>query len=156
MIKLLVLDIDGVLTDGRLVIDARGNEYKTINIRDLDGISWLKSRGVALALLTGEDTALVDVIARRLGIAHLIKGAKDKEGALRQLSESTGVPLGNICYIGDADRDADALKACSLSMAPVDATNRAKESASVVLRSRGGDGVIQEVIEYFIENGCLE
>jgi len=156
MIKLLVLDIDGVLTDGRLVIDALGNEYKTINIRDLDGITWLKSRGVGLALLTGEDTALVDVIARRLGVASLIKGAKDKEVALRQLSESTRVPLDNICYVGDADRDANALKSCGLSMVPVDATRRAKESASVVLQSRGGDGVIQEVMEYLIENGYLE
>jgi len=156
MIKLLVLDIDGVLTDGRLVIDALGNEYKSINIRDLDGITWLKSRGVGLALLTGEDTALVDVIAKRLGIASLIKGAKDKEETLKQLSESTRVPLDNICYIGDADRDSNALKACGLSMVPIDATTRAKASASVVLQSRGGDGVIQEVMEYLIENGCLE
>ena len=155
-IKLLALDIDGVLTDGRIIIDALGNEYKTINYRDLDGITWLKSKGLNLALLTGEDTAFVDTIAKRLGIADTIKGAKDKEKALKQLSEDTQVPVGNICYVGDADRDIDALKLCGLSLVPQDATKKAKEFASVVLKTRGGDGVVNEVIEYLSENGCLE
>ena len=81
-IKLLALDIDGVLTDGRIIIDALGNECKSINYRDLDGINWLKSKGLNLALLTGEDTAFVDTIARRFGITNIVKGAKDKEKAL--------------------------------------------------------------------------
>ncbi len=155
-IKLIVLDIDGVLTDDKVIIDADNNEYKTLNYRDMDGITLLKQKGVNIALLTGENTAFVDTIAKRLGITNTIKGAKDKEKALEQLSEDTQVPLGNICYIGDTDRDSNALKICGLSMVPQDATKKAKESALVVLKSKGGEGVVHEVIEYLIENDCLE
>ena len=155
-IKLLVLDIDGVLTDGRIIIDTFGNEYKSLNYRDLDSINWLKNKGLRLALITGENTILVDTIAKRLGITNIIKGAKDKEKALKQLSEYTRVPLGNICYIGDADRDVNALKLCGLSIVPQDATKKAKESALAILKSKGGDGVVHEVIEYLIKNGYLK
>lgn len=155
-IKLIVLDIDGVLTDGRVVIDNNNNEYKSLNYHDMDGITLLKQKGVNIALLTGEDTPFVDTIAKRLGITNIIKGAKDKEKALKQLSEYTQVPLENICYIGDADRDINALKLCGLSIVPQDATKKAKESALVILKSKGGNGVVYEIIEYLIKNGYLE
>lgn len=155
-VKLLVLDIDGVLTDGRIMIDVLGNEYKSINYRDLDGINWLKGKGLSLALLTGEDTAFVDTIAKRCGINNIMKGAKDKRKTLVLLSESTRVPLRNICYVGDSDRDAAALKLCGLGIVPQDASKKAKESASVILKSRGGNGIICEVIGYLIKNDCLE
>ena len=155
-IKLIALDIDGVLTDGRTIIDALGNEYKSLNYRDLDGITWLRNKGLNLALVTGEDTAFVDIIAKRLGITTTIKGAKDKEKALKQLSKDTQVPLENICYVGDTDRDTSALKLCGLSIVPQDATKKAKESASVILKTKGGDGVVKEVIEYLVENDCLD
>ena len=153
---MVVLDIDGVLSNGKVVIDANSNEYKALNYRDMDGITLLKQEGVNVALLTGENTAFVDTIAKRLGITNTMKGAKDKEKGLRQLSESTQIALENICYIGDSDRDINALKLCGLSIVPQDATERAKESALVILRSKGGDGIVHEVIEYLIENGYLE
>lgn len=155
-IKLIVLDIDGVLTNGRVTVDIKGNEYKNLNYRDMDTISLLKQNGLNIALLTGEDTMLVDVIANRLGVSNVVKNAKDKEKSLRQISENTMIPLENICYIGDADRDIDALKLCDLSMVPRDATNKAKESASYVLETNGGDGLIQEVKEYLIKNEYIE
>lgn len=155
-IKLIILDIDGVLTDGKVVIDNNNNEYKTLNYRDMDGITLLKQKGVNIALLTGENSILTNIIANRLGVTNIIKGAKNKEKVLKQLSEYTQVPLGNICYIGDTDRDVNALKLCGLSIVPQDATKKAKESALVVLKSKGGDGVVHEVIEYLIGNGYLE
>ena len=154
-IKLIVLDIDGVLTDGKVTINDGNNEYKTLNYRDMDGITLLKQKGLGIALLTGEDTVLADIIASRVGVTNIIKGAKDKEKGLEQLSEHTQIPLSNICYIGDADRDAAALRLCGLSIVPRDATEKAKESASVILKSKGGEGVVQEVTEYLIENGYL-
>ena len=155
-IKLLALDIDGVLTDGRIVIDTSCREYKSINYRDLDGITWLKNKGVGLVLLTGEETAIVDTLAKRFGVLNVIKGAKDKEKALQQLSESTKVPLKNICYVGDSDRDVATLRICALGIVPQDATKKAKEAASVVLKTKGGDGLIPEVIEYLVENGYIK
>lgn len=142
-IKLIVLDIDGVLTDGKVVIDTSNNEYKTLNYHDMDGITLLKRKGVNITLLTGEDTVLADIIANRLGVTSIIKGAKDKEKALKKLSECTQVPLENICYIGDTDRDTNALKLCGLSIVPQDATKKVKESALVILKPKDGEGVVQ-------------
>ena len=152
-IELIVLDIDGVLTDGKLIIDTQNNEYKSINYRDLDAITVLKNKGLKLALLTGEETALVDAIAKRLGIINIIKGEKNKGKGLTRLSKSLQIPLSNICYIGDSDRDASALKICGLGIVPQDATKKAKDSASVILKTKGGDGVGHEVLEYLIANG---
>lgn len=155
-IKLIVLDIDGVLTDGKVVIDENKTECKTLNYHDMDGITLLKQKGLKLALLTGEDTLLVDVIANRLGVTKIIKGCKDKEKGLIQLSKDMEVSLNNICYVGDSDRDAPALKICGLGIAPQDATRKAKEMASVILDSKGGDGVVNEIIEYLAENAYFE
>ena len=75
---MLALYIDGVLTNGRIIIDSFNNEHKSINYRDLDGRNWLKRQGLNLALLTGENTVFVDTIAKRFGITNIIKGTKDK------------------------------------------------------------------------------
>lgn len=151
-INLLVLDIDGVLTDGKLIINTQNNEYKSINFRDLDAIAELRNNGLELALLTGEDTPFVNVIATRFGITRIIKGEKDKRRGLTTLSDSLQIPLSTICYIGDSDRDAEALKVCGLAIVPQDATKKAKESASVILKTKGGDGVVHEALEYLIAN----
>lgn len=155
-IKLIVLDIDGVLTDGKVTLDSNGNEYKTLNYRDMDGINLLKLNDINVALLTGEDSVLIDIIANRLCITNVIKGAKDKEKDLKKISENTKIPLENICYIGDADRDINALKICGLGMVPQDATKKAKESVPVVLQTDGGSGVVYDAIEYLNKNNYIE
>lgn len=155
-IKLLALDIDGVLTDGRIMLDAACNEYKFINYRDLDAITWLKKIGITIVFITGENTALVDTIVKRFTIANVIKGSKNKEKAIKQLSKSMKISLENICYVGDSDRDAYALKICGLSIVPKDATKKAKEAASIVLTAKGGHGVIHGVKEHLLENGYLK
>ena len=154
-INLLVLDIDGVLTDGRLTLDTKNNEYKSINFRDLDAITEFRNRGLKLALLTGENTPFVDIIAKRFGITHIIKGEKDKIRGLTKLSDSLQIPLCNICYIGDSDRDAEALKICGLALVPLDATNKAKDSGLIILTSKGGDGVVHEALKYLVANDHL-
>ncbi|MDP2923777.1 MAG: HAD hydrolase family protein [Candidatus Omnitrophota bacterium] len=151
-IKLLILDIDGILTDGRYIIDAFNNEYKSLNYRDSDAITWLKNKGLNIALLTGEDSLFVDNIANRLKVTNIIKGAKNKEKALRRLSKSLQISLSDICYVGDSDRDAIALKYCGLGIVPSNASRKARESAQIILKSKGGEGVIQEVLEYLNDN----
>jgi len=154
-IGLVVLDIDGVLTDGKLTLDSRNNEYKSINYRDLDAITVLKNKRIKLALLTGEDVALVDSMAKRFGITRIFKGEKDKKRGLTTISDCFEIPLSNICYIGDSDRDAEALKVCGLAIVPQDATKKAKESASVILKTKGGDGVVHEALEFLIAHDYL-
>lgn len=154
-VSLLALDIDGVLTDGRFALDASGNEYKCLSVRDLDAITLLRSRGLTVALVTGEDGPLVDTIARRLGVATAVKGAKNKGEALVCLAESLGTSLSEVCYVGDADRDAPALRLCGLPVVPADASRRARESAAVVLSVHGGYGVLSELADYLVANDCL-
>lgn len=88
-------------------------------------------------------------------VTNIIKGCKDKEKGLMQLSKDTEVPLNNICYIGDSDRDAPALKTCGLVIVPQDATRKAKEMASVILDSKGGNGVVNEMMNYLIDNAYI-
>lgn len=151
-INLIVLDIDGVLTDGKVFIDSYSKEYKFINYRDLDGVNYIRGQGIEFALLTGEDTKFVDIIARRFKIKNIIKGAKNKAEGIHCLSKLTRVPVKNICYVGDSDRDEQALKIAGMSFAPKDATRKARKAACRVLSLRGGEGVIQEIKEYFFHD----
>jgi len=150
-IALLALDIDGVLTDGRVLYAQDGREQKLLSFRDIDAVSEAARRGLKLALITGEDNDWVEAVSRRLKVAHVVRGAKDKLAAVRGLSEKLDVPLEAICYVGDSDRDAPALAAVGLGVAPADATAPAKAAAHLVLKSGGGRGAIREVLEHVLK-----
>lgn len=117
LIKVIALDIDGVLTNGTVIIDDEGKERKSLFYRDVDAIFRGKREGLQFALITGEDDILVDQISKRLGIDLVLKGAKDKVKAITELSRQLHVPLREICYIGDSDRDAPALEMVGLGVA---------------------------------------
>ena len=147
-IKVIALDIDGVLTDGTVTWNATGDEYKTISYHDIDAVFEARRRGFHVCLITAEDTAWVDFIARRLSIDHVERGAKDKCAALERLARILGVRLHEICYIGDGDRDAPALMSVGIGFAPCNATSKAKEAAKIVLNAEGGRGVVSEVLHH--------
>jgi D-sedoheptulose 7-phosphate isomerase len=147
----LALDIDGVLTDGRVLYTSDGQEQKFVSFRDIDAIFEARRCGLQIALITGENTPWVEFISRRLQVEHTIRGAKDKLDAVRNLAQQLQVPLTAICYVGDSDRDAPALAAVGLGVAPTNATARAKASARLVLRSAGGDGAVQEALACILE-----
>ena len=143
--SLIVFDIDGVLTDGHASLSASGIEQKRISFRDLDALTRLKRENVDIAFVTGETGALVDVLIARFGISRVIQAAKDKLSALQRLAEESQLSLANIWYIGDSDRDASALRAVGLGLAPSDGTLTARSAAHRVLRTEGGKGVAEEV-----------
>lgn len=145
-ISVLALDIDGVLTDGRVLFDSSGKESKWVSYHDIDAIFATRREGLKVVLVTAEDTPWVDFIAKRLEIEEVILGAKDKVKAIRDMSRLFGVPLEQICYIGDSDRDAPALKIAGLGLAPANATTKAKESADKVLENAGGSGAVREAV----------
>lgn len=148
--KLILLDVDGVLTDGRVTIDIHGNETKTICYRDLDAIGVGRKKGYDFAFVTGEDTEMVKALAKRFGIEKIYAGAKDKLAAMKTIAVECGINLDCLLYIGDSDRDAPALDAVGFGIAPYDATAYAKSSANYVTESRGGYGVLLEVIDKLI------
>ncbi len=146
-ISILALDIDGVLTDGKVLLDASGEERKTISYHDIDAVFSARRRGLEVALVTAEDTPWVDFIAARLEIEDVFREAKDKLKAIHELAEHFGVSLGQICYVGDSDRDAPALRAVGLGIAPANATAIAQQAARIVLNSMGGHGAVAEALQ---------
>jgi D-sedoheptulose 7-phosphate isomerase len=152
--RLLALDIDGVLTDGRVALDPAGDETKGIAFRDLDALTQAREAGIRIALVTGEAGPMVDVVASRVRAERVLRGAKDKHQALHDLSDAIGIPLGEICFVGDADRDALAFRSVGLALAPSDASPRARQHAHRVLASRGGAGAVAEAVAILL--ACVE
>lgn len=148
-IDLLVLDVDGVLTDGTIQL-LDGDEVRTIHVHDLDAVTRVRRHGVVVAILSGEDTASSRRVADRFSITEAVWGAKDKLGEIERLTDRLGVPLSRTCYVGDADRDAPALRAASVGFAPANATRLAKEAADHVLATPGGRGAVAEAVELLV------
>jgi len=147
LISVLALDIDGVLTDGRVLLDSSGKESKWISYHDIDAIFAARREGLKVVLVTAEDTPWVNFIAERLEIEDVITGAKNKESAIRELSRKFGIALAQICYVGDSDRDAAAIEVVGLGLAPANATTTAKSSANKILHHAGGAGAVNEAVK---------
>ncbi len=150
-IKLLILDVDGVLTDGTVACTAEGEEQKTFSFRDVDAVFEAHQRGMLVGIVTGEDGPWVDFLIQRLSVELVRRGAKDKLAAVRELASSAGIDLAAVCYVGDADRDAPALAAVGLGLSPADASAEAKRAASSVLSSPGGRGAVAEAVRLAVQ-----
>jgi Phosphoheptose isomerase len=146
MIKLLVFDIDGVLTDGTVTVDIQGREQKKINLKDIDAIFELEKEGFLLAAITGEDTEIVSYFENRFPWKYFYRGNKHKKETLIELEEKTGVKREEICYIGDGKYDVEPLKYAGVGICPGDAIDQAKRSADIILQSDGGGGCLWELI----------
>lgn len=149
-IELLALDIDGVVTDGKVSVGAHGEETKGIAFRDLDALAAARRQGLKLALVTGETSPLQAAIAARLNPDLVLSGAKDKVLALHTLATEMAVPLSAICFVGDADRDALAFPLVGLALCPADASLAARSAAHRVLSARGGEGAVAEAVELLL------
>jgi YrbI family 3-deoxy-D-manno-octulosonate 8-phosphate phosphatase len=151
-VSLVVLDVDGVLTDGTVLLMPDGNEVRSVHFHDLDAVAGLRRRGIPVAVLSGEDTAGVKRVAERFGIDETVWGAKDKLPALLDLTDRLGIVVDETCYVGDADRDAPALQAVGIGFAPSDGTPSARAAADHVLASPGGRGAVAEAIAMLDRN----
>lgn len=148
--RLILTDVDGVLTDGRVTIDVYGNETKAICYRDLDAIGIGRAHGYDFAFVTGENTQMVKALAARFNIKKIYSGQKDKLESMKCIAAELGESVDKLLYIGDSDRDAPALDAVGVGIAPLDATERALHAANFITESKGGYGVLLEVINMLI------
>lgn len=146
MIELIVFDIDGVITDGSVIIDSKGAEQKQINLKDIDAIYELHRRGYKLAAITGEDTAIVDYFEKRFPWEYFYRGNKTKKETMQQIEKGTGIDRKKICYIGDGKYDVEPLMYAGLGLCPANAIDRAKNAADIILQNDGGKGCIWEMI----------
>lgn len=146
MIELVIFDIDGVLTDGSILVDSQGREQKRINIKDIDAIYELKRRGYRLAAITGEDTEIVRYFRNRFPWDDFQSGCKKKLEAVCALAEKLGLSMEQTAYIGDGKYDLEILPHAGLSVCPADAIREARLQADVVLHRAGGEGCVWELL----------
>ncbi len=150
MVRALVMDVDGVLTDGTFQWTISGEESKRFCFADLMGLSRASKAGIVLGLISGEDGAIIDRLAAKIGATSVAKGCKDKGIALKEFSVQTDIPLEQIAYIGDDINDLSALAIAGLSAAPANAQPSVKASVSVVLDCSGGQGAVRQLVELML------
>jgi 3-deoxy-D-manno-octulosonate 8-phosphate phosphatase (KDO 8-P phosphatase) len=148
---MLVMDVDGVLTDGSIVVAADGSEIKTFNVRDGSGIKYLMRQGIQTAILSARDCPPVTRRAGNLGINHCITGALDKLPAYRKLLDDEGLADEAVCYIGDDLPDIPPMRAAGVAVAPADAVPEVKSFADLVTTASGGHGAVREVAEMILK-----
>ena len=149
-VKLLVLDVDGVLTDGRLFYGPEGELLKAFHVRDGYGIKQVAGAGVTVAIISGRKSEAVSRRARGLGIEHVYQGVDDKLATLRKLAESLGIPLEHCACVGDDTPDAPILDACGLGVAVADAHADALAAADLETTLPGGHGAVREVCDWLM------
>ena len=153
MIKLLLSDIDGVLTNGKVTFDAAGNETKTVCFTDMDAMGNFRNAGVKRGLITCERTPIVEYFKKRFRPDCFICGCHTKGEAVRQLMEENGFAPEEVCYIGDGKYDLPAFPLVRLSAAPANAIREVKAVAKLNLQTSGGDGVIKELWDLLVDSG---
>ena len=149
-IRLLALDVDGVLTDGRIYYGNSGEELKAFNIKDGLGIKLLQGAGVTVAIITGRNSAIVQRRASELGISEVIQGREDKIIALQQLTQRLAIDLRECAYMGDDLPDLAAMRAAGIGMTVADAVTTVANHADWQSRSAGGQGAVREACEYLL------
>ena len=149
-VRLLVLDVDGVLTDGKLYFLADGSEAKAFSTLDGQGIKMLMNSGVNVAIITGRTSTIVERRAANLGIMHLIQGREDKRTALDELLISLQLSYDQVAYLGDDLPDLAAIRCVALGVAVANANTFVRQHALAVTSLRGGEGAARELCEFIM------
>ena len=147
-IKLLVMDVDGTLTDGRIYIGNEGEVLKAFNAKDGYGIVMLRKKGVVPVIITGRKSGIVETRAKELGIDELYQGIMDKLSQLKIIAAKYDAESSQIAYIGDDLNDLDCIRYCGLTACPNDAVDTLKPHVDYVCRKDGGFGAVREFIDY--------
>jgi 3-deoxy-D-manno-octulosonate 8-phosphate phosphatase (KDO 8-P phosphatase) len=150
LVRLMIFDVDGVLTDGRLYFSDRGEEIKAFNIQDGHGIKMLQSSGVRIAILTARNSAIVERRARELGINHVRQGMSDKLAGFQDLLVECGLEARQAGYIGDDLVDLPVLTRSGLAVSVPDAPELVRSRAHYVTAARGGRGAVRELCEMIL------
>jgi 3-deoxy-D-manno-octulosonate 8-phosphate phosphatase (KDO 8-P phosphatase) len=152
-IKLLIVDVDGVLTDGGIILDNKGNELKRFHVRDGHGIKLLMRAGIEVAIVTGRESEVVKRRAEELGIKIVHQRSKVKLEAYEEILRETGLADEQVAYVGDDIVDLPVMRRAGLSAAVSDAEEYVKEEAMYVTERPGGGGAVREVADLILRAG---
>lgn len=150
-ISLLVLDVDGVLTDGTVVMDSDGSESKFFNVLDGHGIRLWRRAGLNVAFLSGRKSGPTSKRAEQLEVDFCLEDCHDKLPALERLAEELGLSADRIAYVGDDLMDLPPMRYAGFSAAVANGVDEVKEAADYVTKQSGGSGAVREVIEYILK-----
>jgi 3-deoxy-D-manno-octulosonate 8-phosphate phosphatase (KDO 8-P phosphatase) len=150
-IKMLVLDVDGVLTDGTIVVDSQGIESKFFSVLDGHGIKMWKRAGLAVAFLSGRASAATKHQAKELAVDFCLNGRRDKLKGLKELIKMSKTPAEQIAYVGDDLPDLPVIQCAGFSVAVANAVDEIKQAADYVTKRKGGEGAVREIIEYILK-----
>jgi len=150
-VKLVIFDVDGVLTDGSLYLGDDGQEYKAFNSLDGHGMVMLQQTGVQIGIITGRTSKVVEIRMNSLGIQHLYQGQRDKRPAYSELKDHLALDDNQIAYVGDDVVDLPVMSRVGLAIAVQDAHAFAKQHAHWITASAGGKGAAREVCELIME-----
>lgn len=150
-IKFLILDVDGVLTDGSIVYSSKGEEIKTFNVHDGYGIEMLRQNGIPVGIITGRISSIVEKRAQDLKIENLVQGTIDKIPAAEKFAQKYNLSFDEIAFIGDDLFDIPLLQKVGFSAAPKNARREVKRIVDYVTTNEGGKGAVREVIDMILE-----
>ena len=151
-LKLLILDVDGVLTDGRLFFDDKGKEYKCFHARDGLGINLLRQTGVEIAVISGRKSNSVTLRMKNLGVKYVFQGHENKVAAFNDIIRSLSIQPEQAAHVGDDLLDLPIMKRVGLSIAVNDANDSVKEYADWCTKTPGGQGAVREVCDFIMRS----
>ena len=151
-IRLFLVDVDGVLTDGGIVYDVDGREIKRFHVRDGHGIKMLQRAGVEVGIITGRKSEVVAVRAKELGISIVFQGATDKVVAWKEIISGKGLSPLETAYVGDDIVDVPLMKRVGFAASVADAEGYVREAADFVSARSGGQGAVREIIEFVMRS----
>jgi len=153
MIELLVLDVDGTLTDGKIIYTSNGDEIKNFDVKDgLAIASWTKKYNKKVAIITGRKSKLVENRAKELGVTHLFQGVDNKDEVLQSILDEENITWEQTAGIGDDLNDYKMLDKVGISFAVADAVEDIQELCDVVCSNKGGYGAVREMVEYILSH----
>lgn len=154
-VRLLIIDVDGVLTDGGLLFDNRGEEYKRFNSLDGQGIRMALDCGIEIAVITGRQSNIVEHRMRDLGVSRVYQGSRDKLPSFEKLLQDTGLDAGEAAYVGDDLPDLPIMRRVGFAIAVQNAHGFVKQHSDWVTSARGGDGAVREVTDFILQSQGL-
>jgi YrbI family 3-deoxy-D-manno-octulosonate 8-phosphate phosphatase len=151
-IKILLTDVDGVLTDGGMYYTSTGDAMKKFHTRDGMGVNLLKKSGIPTIIVTKEKTKMVRSWAKKMNVSHIYDGILQKEKILKEICKKYSVTSSQIAYIGDDINDIELLKKVGFSVTPNDGILDAQNIVDYICKKKGGDGVLREVADIILHN----
>lgn len=155
-IKMIVMDVDGTLTDGKIYIGNNGEVLKAFSVKDGLRIKQLSNYGIIPVIITGRKTDIVNIRAKELGISEIYQGIEDKVSILKNVVKKYYLCKDNIAYIGDDENDLPCFEYCGHTACTQDASYLVKEKANYICEKNGGEGAVREYLDFILGGRVYE